>query len=67
LGNDFHDLTSVGEWSTFDLASLDARATGYVGGVFDGRYVYLVPLRALDYHGFAARYDTQAPPEHAAT
>src|SRR5262249_42858600 len=30
-------------WSTFDVPSLDARARGFEGAVFDGRYLYLVP------------------------
>lgn len=45
-------------WSAFDLTSLDARATGYRGAVFDGRYLYLVPTVGSGL--LAARFDTQA-------
>jgi hypothetical protein len=45
-------------WSVFDLTALDARATGYRGAVFDGRYVYLVPTVGAGL--VTARFDTQA-------
>jgi hypothetical protein len=44
-------------WSTFDVATLDAGAAGYLGGAFDGRFVYLAPFSS----SLVARYDTQAP------
>jgi hypothetical protein len=42
-------------WSAFDFTTnFNANATGYYGGVFDGRYVYYAPYQAQ----LAARYDT---------
>jgi antitoxin component YwqK of YwqJK toxin-antitoxin module len=49
-------------WTGVDmtsLAALGASYKGYMGGVFDGRYVYYVPYNNGAYHGLAARYDTQ--------
>lgn len=53
---------AVGSWATFTMTSFDASANGYVGAVFDGRYVYFVPYNdsANAYHGVLARYDTTA-------
>jgi hypothetical protein len=48
----FADATS---WGTFALGEANPAASGYVGGVFDGRYVYLGPAASL-----VARYDTTA-------
>ena len=47
---------SPAAWVTFDVATVDPNACGFVGGVFDGRFVYLVPF----FNGLAvaARYDT---------
>ena len=51
-------------WTTLDLATIDARATGYRTGAFDGRYLYLVPGWTAPSPSWAthtiARYDTQA-------
>ncbi|MFI5299820.1 MAG: hypothetical protein ACHREM_17165, partial [Polyangiales bacterium] len=47
-------------WSAFDVSTVTAGAAGFVGAVFDGRFLYLVPYgqdTALD--GFVARYDTK--------
>jgi hypothetical protein len=41
----------------FDLHSLDASATGYVGAVFDGEYLYLGPETAT----LALRFDVRHP------
>ncbi len=49
---------SSAAWTVFDLTVLDARATGYRGAVFDGRYLYLVP--SVGSGLVAARFDTQA-------
>jgi hypothetical protein len=59
----YHDMQNAAFWSTFDLKTLDARAAGYAGAVFDGRYLYLVPHEGVAPHGVAARYDTEAPLE----
>jgi hypothetical protein len=65
-GTTFHDLKSPSSWSTFDVGTLRAATYGFLGGAFDGRYVYLVPsvafvdagVTAAD--GVVARYDTKA-------
>ena len=36
-------FSSAAQWATFDTATEDPSAIGFIGGVFDGRYVYLVP------------------------
>lgn len=50
-------------WSTFDIATLDPNACGFVGGVYDGRYVYLTPFYNPTVYVagplVAARYDTR--------
>lgn len=48
-------------WSVFDTTQLHPDSRGFIGSVFDGRYVYLVPYQ-LDFqtaHGQVTRYDTQ--------
>ena len=47
-------------WSTFDVATVNPGAIGFQGGVFDGRYLYLVPYRDPGPDGIVARYDTQS-------
>jgi hypothetical protein len=47
-------------WSTFDIATVNANARGFVSAAFDGRYIYLAPHYNGAYHGTTARYDTQA-------
>jgi hypothetical protein len=47
-------------WETFDVSTVNASAKGFVTAAFDGRYLYLTPHYNGAYHGFAARYDTQA-------
>ncbi|MBI4705448.1 MAG: hypothetical protein HY744_30505, partial [Deltaproteobacteria bacterium] len=49
-----------GAWTTFDTTSVNGGAKGFLGGVFDGRYVYLVPHYNGGYNGIVARYDSQA-------
>lgn len=49
-------FTTGGAWTTFDATRIHGRAGGYLGGAFDGRYVYFVPKGS----GLAMRYDTQA-------
>jgi hypothetical protein len=53
----FSDATS---WSTFDVGTVNASATGFVHATFDGRYVYYAPFYNGAYHGVSARFDTQA-------
>jgi hypothetical protein len=60
----FADGTS---WLTFDISTVNPDAKPYIGAVYDGRYVYLVPLGPLGFsfsatnYDIVARYDTLAP------
>lgn len=52
-----------GSWRTFDLTTrVDARANGFFGSIFDGRYLYLVPATDT----LAVRFDTLADLSDAA-
>jgi hypothetical protein len=55
-------FVDAASWSTFDTTTVNARAEGFNGAAFDGRYVYLVPNSngAGAYDGVIVRYDTQA-------
>lgn len=56
-------FTSSSGWSQFDLATqVSPTLRGFAGGLFDGRYLYLVPYSNTPnvYTGVSARYDTQA-------
>lgn len=59
---------SVDAWRLFDLRGVNAGASGFIGGVFDGRHVYFVP-NANDNggSGVVARYDTHAAFDVAAS
>ena len=50
-------------WSSFDTSALDGRAEGFSGGVFDGRWLYLVPGFSDEswWSSTLLRYDTAAP------
>ena len=55
-------FASASSWATFDTTTVDAKAKGFAGAVFDGRYVYLVPnYDGTSYSGLVTRYDTQGP------
>ncbi|MBS0625614.1 MAG: hypothetical protein JSS32_06155 [Verrucomicrobia bacterium] len=49
-------------YSIFDMAAVNANAVGYNGAVFDGRYIYYVPIaNNSTLSGLVARYDTRLP------
>jgi hypothetical protein len=51
----FHDLSDTTRWQAYDLTNtLAGVGEGFIGGAFDGRYVYFVPSEA---HA-VMRYDT---------
>jgi hypothetical protein len=52
----YNDLGSLQLWQSIDLGKVNSDFTGYVGGAFDGRYLYFAPSQ----NGLAQRYDTQA-------
>lgn len=49
-------FTDQSAWTFFDITQVNAAATGFAGGAFDGRYIYLVPNTGT----VLARYDTTA-------
>ena len=51
---------STGNFSVYNLTSINANYKGYKGMCFDGRYIYLVPDNNGSYHGNFLRYDTTA-------
>jgi hypothetical protein len=51
-----YNALSAAHWSTHDVSTLNPKAKGFIGGAFDGRYLYLTPYA----HGVVSRYDTQA-------
>ena len=55
-------LGDTSKWTTFDLAAhVDARAVGFIGGAFDGRFVHFVPNNVNKIpSGFAVAYDTES-------
>lgn len=54
------EFTNPQAWSYFDMTSINSNAKGYIGGVFDGRYIYFSPHNnGSSYSGLVARYDTK--------
>ncbi len=51
-------FTTASSWSVFDSTAVNANSKGFIGGAFDGRYVYFVPHYNGAYHGQVTRYDT---------
>jgi hypothetical protein len=55
-------FASSASWSTFDTESVNINAYGFMGAVFDGRYVYYVPWYSSGaVSNTLARYDTTGP------
>jgi hypothetical protein len=48
---------ATASWSTFDIATIDPMAKGFLGAAFDGRYVYFVQASG----GVVARFDAKTP------
>ena len=53
-------FTSPDSWNFFNTTKLNPNSKGFVGAIFDGRYVYFVPyqLDPKTCHGQVTRYDT---------
>lgn len=53
-------FSDAAAWSTFDTQTVDVDAEGFIGGAFDGKYVYFVPKNNefSGATGTVARYDT---------
>jgi len=50
---------SIGNFTTYDLSTINANYKGFGSATFDGRYVYLPPDKNTTVaHGYFARYDT---------
>jgi hypothetical protein len=54
-------------WQRFDSTQFDPGSCGFVDGVFDGRYLYLIPFFRGTHHGQVTRYDTRLPFTDAAS
>ena len=56
------DFKTNSSWSYFDVWPVKLGARGFVGGVFDGRYLYLVPYinDSATTSGIVVRFDTTA-------
>jgi hypothetical protein len=64
-------IGSSGSWTVFDVSSVNPSASGFLGGAFDGRYVYFVPwanawnpsqMTEPNFDGVIVRFDTTAGP-----
>ena len=63
-------FAAAGSWASFDASTLGTPVRGCVGGVYDGRYVYLVPnydgvfnmggIVSHQVDGVVGRYDTSS-------
>jgi len=59
--SDLVKFSSAGSWASYDASAngVGSDPDGYSGAVFDGRYVYFIPLNnGLGFHGEVLRYDT---------
>jgi hypothetical protein len=52
-------------WSNFEMSTVNSGPLGFSTGIFDGRYVYLVPYGQGMFNGLISRYDTFARPATA--
>jgi hypothetical protein len=53
---------TAASYAIFDTAAnVNSNSIGFAGGVFDGRYVYLVPFDNGSFFGQITRYDTTVP------
>jgi hypothetical protein len=59
-------LADPTSWKTFDTVSLSSFSVGFQGGVFDGRYLYLVPNFKAS-NPTVTRFDTQTAFEDPAS
>jgi len=54
-------------WDNFDSTQVSADSRGFIDGLFDGRYLYLIPFCNSEHHGQVTRYDTHLPFSDAAS
>ena len=53
------DFSDPDSWALFDSSALNKNSRGFADGLFDGRYLYLIPYYNQRHHGQVTRYDTQ--------
>jgi hypothetical protein len=55
-------FTNPGSYEIFDMTAVSAKSVGFIGAVFDSRYIYLVPQSKVGFafQGQITRYDTQS-------
>jgi hypothetical protein len=59
-------FTDPDAWEHIDLRTLHPGACGFIGGTWDGRYLYLSPYyNGQERHGLVARLDTTQPLQSA--
>lgn len=55
-------FTELASWETVDLKKFNSRGVGFIGGCYDGQYLYLAPyFDGAQRYGQIARYDTNQP------
>lgn len=52
------EFTLAASWESLDLTTVNAACVGYIGGCFDGKYIYYCPRTGAAAHGQALRFDT---------
>ena len=60
-------FTDPRSWTAFDVATVNPRAYGYKGAVFDGKDVYFIPYTTEILARFQARTTKRVVPETAAS
>ena len=61
-------FTNASSWHAWDAGGTSGLATkGYSSGIFDGRYVYFIPVFSGAPNGCVLRYDPQSPFTNAAS
>lgn len=60
-------FTAATSWDSFDLTQLAPGLGGYVGAVFDGEYLYLVPAESTTLLRFHARTPPGLPAQYPGT
>ena len=51
-------FNSTDSYSVFNTTAINANSKGFIGAIFDGRYIYFVPYYNDEYFGLVTRYDT---------
>jgi hypothetical protein len=55
----YNDWRSHSLWSTFDTTTLGSKVKSFVGGAFDGRYIYIAPANG---EGWPPATQPEIPP-----